>query len=142
MKKEKITRESILFGIIGLLAGVLLTVFVATVSVNTNNQIMMRMMGMNTSLGNSSMGMDEMTGELKGKTGDDFDKAFIAGMIVHHQGAIDMANLAKQNAKHDEIKKLADDIIAAQTKEIGQMKAWQSQWGYPAEDDTMGGMHH
>jgi uncharacterized protein (DUF305 family) len=65
-------------------------------------------------------------------TGDDFDKAFLSEMIVHHQGAIDMATLAKQNAKHDEIKKLADDIVVAQTKEIGEMKQWQQQWGYGA----------
>jgi uncharacterized protein (DUF305 family) len=76
---------------------------------------------------------------LKGKTGDDFDKAFIEQMIVHHQGAIDMANLAKQNAKHDEIKKLSDDIVTAQTKEINEMTSWQQQWGY--EDSVSSSSH-
>ena len=98
----------------------------------------MRMMGMHTDTTTSSQGTmndedmskSEMTSSLKNKTGDDFDKAFISEMIAHHQGAIDMANLAKQNAKHDEIKNLANDIVAAQTKEINEMKSWQTQWNY------------
>lgn len=134
-------KESILYGVIGLLAGSLLTVVVAASAVNGSNSGMMRMMGMNTNgsmnMDNNSssdshmgMSMDGMTSSLKNKSGDAFDKAFLAEMIDHHQGAIDMANLAKQNAKHDEIKKMADDIIAAQTSEIKQMRSWQGQWGY------------
>jgi uncharacterized protein (DUF305 family) len=79
---------------------------------------------------NDSMTMDEMVGMLKGKTGDEFDKAFISGMIEHHQGAIDMAKDAQANAKHKEIKQMADEIIAAQTKEIELMKTWEKEWGY------------
>lgn len=72
----------------------------------------------------------EVTEQLKGLTGDEFDKAFIDEMINHHQGAIDMANLTGSNAKHDEVKKLGQDIISAQTNEIEMMKKWQSEWGY------------
>ena len=78
----------------------------------------------------SSMSMSEMNSELKGLSGDEFDKQFIASMIAHHQGAIDMANAAKSQAKHGEIKAMADDIISAQTKEIKQMQDWQKQWAY------------
>ena len=139
-------KESTLYGIIGVLGGSLLTLLVATSSVNANNTSMMGMLGMHPSQSsnvsmNDSMGMDDMTAKLTGKTGDDFDKTFLSEMIVHHQGAISMANLAKQNAKHDEIKKLADDIVAAQTKEITEMKQWQKDWGYPTADNSMGGMH-
>lgn len=78
----------------------------------------------------SSMGsmMDTMNAALEGKTGDTFDQEFLAEMIVHHQGAIDMAKLALTNAKHQEIKDLANAIIKAQTSEIAQMKAWQKTW--------------
>lgn len=80
---------------------------------------------------------------LAGKTGDEFDKAFLAEMIVHHEGAISMATLAKQNAKHDEVKKLADDILAAQSREIDMMQTWQGDWGYKnvpkSHEDNMGG---
>ena len=132
--------EEVLYGIIGLLIGVLITVFVASTAVNSGNTGMMNMMGINTDKmmeeadGHGMMGMgssmDEMMDSLDGKTGDSFDKAFISAMIVHHQGALDMAEEAKQNAKHQEIKSLADDIIEAQTKEINQMKDWQKAWGY------------
>lgn len=75
----------------------------------------------------SSMMMD-MNAALRGKTGDEFDKAFLSEMIVHHQGAIDMAELALTNAGKQEIKDLSKAIITAQTKEIAEMKAWQKSW--------------
>ena len=59
-----------------------------------------------------------------------FDKAFIDAMMPHHQSAITMATDAQKQAKHKEIKDLAGQIIAAQQKEIDQMKAWRAQW-YP-----------
>ncbi len=76
------------------------------------------------------MTMDDMTTMLEGKTGDDFDRAFIAGMIPHHQGAVDMAKMALKNAKHDEIKKMAAAIIASQQQEIDAMNQWYKDWGY------------
>jgi uncharacterized protein (DUF305 family) len=142
-------KESVLYGVIGLLAGAIIAGLGATYAVNNNHQGMMNMMGMHSNtnsqgmMDDSDMSMIEMTSSLKGKTGDDFDKAFISGMIAHHQGAIDMANLAKQNAKHDEIKNLADDIVAAQTKEITEMKSWQTQWNYSSSttDDSSHNMN-
>src|SRR5688572_24343717 len=56
-------------------------------------------------------------------TGEDYDRNFIANMIAHHQGAADMAKLAQKNAKHQELKNMADDIISAQEKEIADMIA-------------------
>lgn len=82
----------------------------------------------------SAMGMmgsmDQMTKDLKGLTGDAFDKAFLASMIVHHQSAINMAYPGLTNAKHDEVKDLTKAIINAQSSEIDQMKQWQKDWGY------------
>jgi uncharacterized protein (DUF305 family) len=77
-----------------------------------------------------SMSMEDMSAILQGKTGDAFDKAFIEGMIPHHQGAIDMARAAQQSAKHQEIKDMAEDIISAQQSEIDMMRGWQLSWGY------------
>ena len=56
------------------------------------------------------------------------DKHFIEQMIPHHEGAIKMANLALQKAKHSEIKTLATAIIAAQTSEIQSMNGWYQGW--------------
>lgn len=70
-------------------------------------------------------------------TGEDYDRYFIANMIAHHQGAVDMANLALTNASHDEIKTLAKAIVSAQTSEINNMTSWQKDWGYPASSGEM-----
>lgn len=72
--------------------------------------------------------MGDMMAGLAGKTGDEFDRAFLDEMIVHHEGAVDMAEAALRDAKHEEIKSMADAIISAQTAEIGQMKEWRSAW--------------
>lgn len=87
---------------------------------------------MHSMMGNGGMGMsmNGMSMMLQGKTGDEFDAAFITMMIPHHQGAIDMANDALKNAKHEELKQLARDIIASQQREIDMMKSWQEAWGY------------
>lgn len=107
------------FGIIGFLIGGLV-VSVAATQLNkpcdTKNS--------------SEMSMSQMTDDLKNKTGDNFDKAFISSMIEHHRGAIDMAKLADGSAKHEEIKNMSKDIFAAQSKEIDMMKGWQIKWGY------------
>ena len=58
----------------------------------------------------------------------DYDLQFIDTMIVHHQGAVDMAKMLPGKAEHAEIKKLGIVIIAAQEREIGEMKAWRDKW--------------
>lgn len=72
--------------------------------------------------------MMDMTANMKGKTGDDLDHAFLDDMITHHQGAVDMATLLKEGTMRPELKKFADDIITAQTGEITQMKMWNEEW--------------
>lgn len=72
--------------------------------------------------------MDSMMLGLKGKTGDEFDKAFLSEMIVHHEGAVEMAKAVLSTSKRPELIKLANDIISAQTKEIEMMRAWQNNW--------------
>ena len=57
----------------------------------------------------------------------DADKDFVAGMIAHHQGAIDMAKVELQYGKDPQLHKLARGIIAAQQKEIAFMKSWQAK---------------
>jgi uncharacterized protein (DUF305 family) len=52
------------------------------------------------------------------------DRDFVASMIPHHQGAIDMATVELQFGKDEETRKLAERIIAAQQQEIAEMNAW------------------
>ncbi|WP_414515256.1 DUF305 domain-containing protein [Nostoc sp. PCC 9305] len=77
---------------------------------------------------NHSMGMD------LGPADANFDLRFIDAMIPHHQGAVEMANVAQQKSKRPEIKKLADNIIKSQNQEITQMKQWRQAW-YPKAGD-------
>ena len=72
--------------------------------------------------------MDSMMAGLSGKTGDAFDQAFLSEMIVHHEGAVAMAEAALEHAQHEEIKQMAQAIITTQTDEINQMRAWQASW--------------
>lgn len=72
--------------------------------------------------------MAGMTAGVEGKTGDAFDRAFIEEMIVHHEGAVVMAEQALQLAQHQEIKQMAQEIISAQTREITMMRGWLQAW--------------
>lgn len=76
-----------------------------------------------------------------------FDKAFVDMMIPHHQAAIRMARIELAKGKGPETKKLARAIIAAQSREIGQMNSWRMTWygaaspagGVPAAGDQPNG---
>ena len=59
----------------------------------------------------------------------DADRDFVAGMIPHHQGAIDMAKVELQYGKDASLRKLARNIVAAQQREIAVMKKWQERHG-------------
>lgn len=134
--------DKITYGVIGLVIGIIITLAIGSVAVKKQSyktNAMHNMMGGSSMMDNGDrnnnndmMGMhDSMAGMMQGlenKTGDEFDKAFISEMTLHHQGAIDMANTALKNAKHQEIKDLANAIISAQTQEINQMKEWQKAW--------------
>lgn len=59
---------------------------------------------------------------------DQLDPSFMTWMIVHHQGAIEMARLAEERAAHQEVKDLAAGIIASQSAEIETMQGWLADW--------------
>lgn len=78
------------------------------------------------------------------------DLMFAQQMIVHHQGAVEMADLAPSRAANQQVKDLASKIKAAQDPEIEQMTGWLALWGAAMStstaastttDDGMGGMN-
>jgi uncharacterized protein (DUF305 family) len=77
-----------------------------------------------------------------------FDQQFIDMMVPHHQGAVEMARIAQDRAKHQEVKTLADDIMHSQAAEIDRMQAWRKAWFGSSETPPMsampllGGMAH
>ena len=50
------------------------------------------------------------------------DRAFAEQMIPHHQGAIDMAEVALERAEHPELRELAEQIISSQESEIAELE--------------------
>ena len=64
---------------------------------------------------------DDELAALEAASGSEFDRLFLEGMIKHHQGAIDMAQmvLASENA---EVKALGESIVATQQAEIERMQ--------------------
>lgn len=85
--------------------------------------------------GGSGMTMSQMNDDLRDKSGEEYDAAFLRLMIEHHEGALDMAELSAARAEHVEVKRLSEGIIEAQEREIAQMRRWQEQWGYEADAD-------
>jgi uncharacterized protein (DUF305 family) len=71
--------------------------------------------------------MDGMTAPMSGNA----DQEFVAAMLPHHQGAVDMAKVELQYGKDPRLRRLATDIVKAQEKEIAQMKAWQVKQAMP-----------
>lgn len=96
---------------------------------------MMKMDNSDMNMGNSttndmgSMTMNDMTEMMAGKTGKDLEKAFITGMIPHHQGAVEMAKLLlKDPTVNPELRRFANGIITAQESEIKMMNTWLKKY--------------
>jgi uncharacterized protein (DUF305 family) len=66
------------------------------------------------------MGQQQLN-DLKATTGNAFDRRFLIMMIEHHQGAIDMAQVARVDGENPDVKSLAEKIRSAQTAEITRM---------------------
>lgn len=82
--------------------------------------------------------MDHSTMDHSAMMGDQpFDAQFIDGMIVHHEGAIAMAQQVLAEGEHPELRQMAEAIIAAQQGEVEQMHNWRAEW-YPDLQATMG----
>ena len=93
--------------------------------VKTGNAYSM-MGGMMSSGGMHMVGNQQDTQTLENAT--DFDKAFIEGMIPHHQLAIIMAQMLKSGTNRPEMLTLANNITESQSKEIEEMQSWYKNW--------------
>lgn len=72
--------------------------------------------------------MDEMMLGFRGKTGAEYEEAFLRGMIVHHIGAVEMAEGLLEETGRPELRTFAQDIINVQSQEIDTMKGWLEKW--------------
>ncbi|MBP6913063.1 MAG: DUF305 domain-containing protein [Candidatus Levybacteria bacterium] len=94
----------------------------------TGNKIMQHhgMMSSSSSMHMGMMGTDQDMEKLSNAS--DFDTVFVEEMIPHHQMAVMMAGMLKDGTQRPEMKKLADEIIKAQTAEVEQMRSWLTKW--------------
>jgi uncharacterized protein (DUF305 family) len=76
-------------------------------------------------MGHSSMDMGPggMARQMVMQSGKYSDRRFIDAMVPHHQGAIAMAEVALENAEHEEIKELSRNIVSTQQSEIEELKS-------------------
>lgn len=65
-----------------------------------------------------------MSADLSALSGTALDTEFLVQMIVHHQGAIDMAQEVIARGEDPKVKELAHEIVAAQLPEIELMRSW------------------
>jgi uncharacterized protein (DUF305 family) len=81
---------------------------------------------MNADGSGTMAGMDHSKMNMESNT--DLNAMFIDSMIEHHQGAVAMAELAIEQAEHEEVRTLAEAILTAQEAEIEQMQGWLQEW--------------
>ena len=66
--------------------------------------------------------MNKMMADMTVAPTGDIDRDFVAMMVPHHQGAIDMALTILRFGKSEQLKRLAQEIIVTQQQEITAMK--------------------
>jgi uncharacterized protein (DUF305 family) len=66
--------------------------------------------------------MKKMMGDMAVKPTGDVDADFVAMMVPHHQGAIDMALAVLRHGRNPQIRRLAQEIIVTQQQEISVMR--------------------
>lgn len=72
--------------------------------------------------------------------GNTADRAFLEGMIPHHEGGVDLGKLAAEMAEHEELKELGEDVDEAQAREVDQMReAHERLFGEPFPEAEHGG---
>jgi uncharacterized protein (DUF305 family) len=128
MSYQKNTKNIILIGVACLLLGLFIGFTIKSKDTQQLNHVDMSSAMQHDMTGDMASEMKGMMAGLEGKTGDTFDKAFLSEMIIHHQGAVDMAQAVLATSKRPELLKLSRDIITAQTQEINMMKEWQKKW--------------
>jgi uncharacterized protein (DUF305 family) len=57
-----------------------------------------------------------------------YDRAFLTDMVGHHAMAVEMAEMAREKATHDELRQAAGEIIRTQSAEIRRMRSWLRDW--------------
>jgi uncharacterized protein (DUF305 family) len=86
--------------------------------------------GDDAAMSDMDTGMDMDMGtdmSMDGESGLD-ERSFLEQMVPHHDSAVAMANMALEKSQRPEIRRVAQEIVSAQEREIAQMRAWHREW--------------
>lgn len=127
-------KTHILFIVLGIFVGIVLSLFVLPRVAGKNDardtmNSAMPVVSEHTPAMNMDSEMASMVHSLDSYTGNAFDQEFLKEMIVHHQGAVDMAQIVLKKSQNKDLIAFAQSIITNQSREIEQMKQWQSALG-------------
>jgi hypothetical protein len=73
-------------------------------------------------LAENQVAMEKMMAGMGAEPSGDVDKDFVAIMIPHHQGAIDMAQAELRHGRNEQLRRIAQEIIVEQHQEIAAMR--------------------
>jgi len=66
---------------------------------------------------------------------DSVDAGFARDMATHHDQAVQMAQVVRDNSTDPAVRLLAFDIETGQLAQIGQMRGWLESWGQTGQSD-------
>jgi uncharacterized protein (DUF305 family) len=73
-------------------------------------------------LAENDAAMKKMMADMEIKPLGDVDRDFVAMMVPHHQGAIEMAQAELRYGRNEQLRRLAQEIIVSQAQEIAVMR--------------------
>jgi uncharacterized protein (DUF305 family) len=73
-------------------------------------------------LSENAAAMNKMMADMTVKPTGDVDRDFVAMMVPHHQGAVDMAKAELKYGHNEQLRRLAQEIVANQQREIVVMR--------------------
>jgi hypothetical protein len=73
-------------------------------------------------LSENNTAMARMMADMTIKPTGDVDRDFVAMMVPHHQGAVDMANAELKYGHNEQLRRLAQEIVTSQEREIPAMR--------------------
>ena len=82
-------------------------------------------------LAENAAAMSKMMAAMAVRPSGDVDKDFVATMVPHHQGAIEMAQAELRHGRNEQLRRIAQEIIVDQTQEIAAMQLAMGQESHP-----------
>jgi Domain of unknown function (DUF305) len=73
-------------------------------------------------LAENDAAMSRMMADMTIRPSGDVDRDFVAMMVAHHQGAIDMAQAVLRHGRNEQIRRIAQEIVVEQLQEITAMR--------------------